>query len=224
MINQLKNFILFIAFLLIGTASHAGIVEVTDYNLVTANPHITTLGFESGSTGFSTPPDIDIPYADGGVAQWYGAGTLNYFAHNNIPADKFGLQYLGNSSTFPRHTDIFANFNTPVNFVGAWLMWAGNQPVRNIEFSIFGTNQELLYSKTLAAPQYFDQLYFFGVSSTEQIGRVVWHSVEDSFFDLDNLSYGAAPSQPISEPSTLPLMSLAALAAFLNAKRRRKMR
>lgn len=195
--------------------------EIYDYAVATSSTDISILGFESGSTGFSTPNDIAVSaYGATTAAGWHGQGTLDYFVENNIPENEFGQQFLGNVSAYPRHTDISAQFLKPVNFAGAWLMWSGDlESIKTIEFSVYGTNDELLYSKELAAPQYFDQIYFFGVHTDQTIKTIVWHPIEDSFFRLDNLSY-VNISSPIPEPSTDALLILGLIGLRIVSKRR----
>lgn len=205
---------LFVGFCLATNITNAAVVEVSNYGYVTSNPDLTVLQFESGSTGFSTPPDITLSVFTGAVAGWHGAGTLQYFASNNIDPGKFGEQYVGNLSTYPRHTDITALFPGTVNFVGAWMMWAGNlESIRTIDFAVYGTNDQPLFSKQLSAPQAFNEIYYYGVFTDQAISRVVWHPVEDSFFRLDNMSYGTTTS-PVPIPASAWLFSSGLLGLF----------
>jgi hypothetical protein len=177
--------------------------ELADYDGVNGTAGITTLGFESGSTGFSTPPDISIFYPSDGIAAFYGDGYLQAFAAAGIPPERFGAQYLGNVSSFPRHTDITATFPGTVNVVGAWVHWT--PIVQTIGFSAYGPGDELVYSTWLQVPADFNQLYYFGIRSDQPIARAVWHPVEDYFFALDNLTYGVAPS-PVPVPAAAWLL------------------
>jgi hypothetical protein len=204
---------LFLALCLATLPAKAAVWQLTNYDAVNGNPGITTLGFESGSTGFSTPPDISIVYPSGGIAAFYGDGYLQAFASAGIPPEKFGAQHLGNVSSFPRHTDITATFPGTVNLVGAWVHWT--PIVETIEFSAYGPGDELLFSTSLQVPADFTQLYYFGILSDQPIARAVWHPVEDYFFALDNLTYGVAAS-PVPLPAAAWLFggSIVALGMF----------
>jgi hypothetical protein len=198
--------------------------ELSDYDAVVASPGITTLAFESGSTGFSTPPDISIVYGFSAYAGTYGDGYLQFFSSAGITPDKFGAQYLSNVSAYPRHSDITATFSGTVNTVGAWLQWAGDPywaPIQTIDLLLYDANDQLLFSKSLQSPQAFDQLYYYGVYSDQAIARAVWHPVEDSFFVLDNLTYGISPA-PVPVPAGAWL--LASALGALTALRRRLVR
>jgi hypothetical protein len=202
---KIANTLLAATLLLALSGVNAAVIEIHNYDFASKNPDITILNFETGSTGFSTPSDISISFQVA-AAGWYGDGVLQHFASNNIDANTFGLQYLGNVSTYPRTTDITAYFQGTKNFVGAWIAYAPFQDVNTIDFSIYGLSDQILFSTHLSSPQVFaDEMYYFGVFSDEAISRAVWHPVEDGYFGLDNLSYGASAS-PVPAPSAAWLM------------------
>lgn len=196
------------------SAASAAVIEILDYNIAKNAPAVTILDFESGSTGVSSPSNITI---SGEVAGWHGAGYINYFQANGIQPETFGQQYLGNSSAYPRHTDITVNFSGPVNFVGAWLMMPSNpERINTIRFELFDINNKLISSALLTVPKAFSEIYYFGLLSDVAVSRAIWHPIESSFFRIDNLSYGIM--SPVPVPSAFVLFG-SALAGLLGIKR-----
>jgi hypothetical protein len=184
---------------------HAAIFSVSPGDFL---PGKTVIGFETGSTGLPSVPNVTF------LSEGFGSPSTWFDSSANFEGFLGSDQGWSNLTSLD-YSNLGIRFTTPVEAVGAYVGRIPN--FRNahppsVTVRLYDASLTLLGSQSISIPAAFNSPVWFGFRASAPISRLEIRVNNAGFIGADFVTFGNVTGSPeIPEPATLLLFGLGAL-------------